>query len=53
MKTASLSLEHLVRPPLTDIENAPALFMFHGYGSNEDDLFSFAPELPQEFFIIS
>ena len=27
--------------------------MFHGYGSNEEDLFSFAPELPEELFIIS
>lgn len=27
--------------------------MFHGYGSNEEDLFSFAPELPKELCIIS
>ena len=27
--------------------------MFHGYGSDENDLFSFAPELPEELFIIS
>ncbi len=27
--------------------------MFHGYGSNEDDLFSFAAELPDELFVIS
>ncbi|EAR00266.1 serine esterase [Maribacter sp. HTCC2170] len=27
--------------------------MFHGYGSNEEDLFSFAPELQAEFCIIS
>lgn len=31
----------------------PVLFMFHGYGSNEEDLFSFAPELPKELCIIS
>lgn len=29
------------------------IFLFHGYGSNEEDLFSFASELPAEFFIIS
>ncbi len=27
--------------------------MFHGYGSNEEDLFSFAPELPKELCVIS
>lgn len=27
--------------------------MFHGYGSDEEDLFSFAPELPKELCIIS
>jgi len=27
--------------------------MFHGYGSNEEDLFSFAPELPGELMVIS
>lgn len=27
--------------------------MLHGYGSNESDLFSFAEDLPGEFFIIS
>ena len=27
--------------------------MLHGYGSNEADLFSFADELPEEYFIIS
>ncbi len=27
--------------------------MFHGYGSNEEDLFSFASELPEELEVIS
>ncbi len=27
--------------------------MLHGYGSNEEDLFSFAQELPDELLIIS
>ncbi len=27
--------------------------MFHGYGSNEEDLFSFAPELPEKLCVIS
>lgn len=27
--------------------------MFHGYGSNEEDLFSFASELPEELLVLS
>lgn len=34
-------------------DKPPALFLFHGYGSDEEDLFSFAPELPKNLFIIS
>ena len=53
MELKPLSLEHLIRPSNTKKENAPVLFMLHGYGSNEEDLFSFASELPEELFIIS
>lgn len=34
-------------------ENAPLLIMCHGYGSDENDLFSFTSELPEELFVIS
>ncbi|PTM04131.1 MAG: phospholipase [Bacteroidetes bacterium] len=47
-----LSLHHICRPSSLK-ENAPALIMLHGYGSDENDLFSFASELPKEIFIIS
>ena len=47
-----LSLYHITRPS-TLKENAPLLIMLHGYGSDENDLFSFASELPEELFIIS
>ncbi|MCM4152302.1 phospholipase [Arenibacter sp. N53] len=53
MTTAPLSLEHLIRPSNITSGKPPVLFMFHGYGSNEEDLFSFAPELPNELCIIS
>lgn len=53
MSTQPLSLYHLVRKPKTSVEKAPLLIMLHGYGSNEEDLFSFAEELPDELFIIS
>ncbi|KAB1067100.1 phospholipase [Tamlana haliotis] len=52
MTNTSLSLEHLVRKSSLT-ENAPLLIMMHGYGSDENDLFSFATELPEELFIIS
>ncbi len=44
-------LEYLVRE--STIENPPLLILLHGYGSNEQDLFSFAAELPKELLIIS
>ncbi|MCM4166186.1 phospholipase [Arenibacter sp. H213] len=53
MTTAPLSLEHLIRPSDQTSGKPPVLFMFHGYGSNEEDLFSFAPELPKDLCIIS
>lgn len=46
------SLFHITRPSSLK-ENAPLLIMLHGYGSDENDLFSFASELPKELFIIS
>ncbi len=42
-----------IKRPSTLSENAPLLIMCHGYGSDENDLFSFASELPEELFIIS
>ena len=48
-----LSLEYVVREPKTTSENPPLLILLHGYGSNEQDLFSFASELPDELLIIS
>lgn len=32
---------------------APVIFMLHGYGSDENDLFSFAGELPDKYTVIS
>lgn len=48
----SFSIEHITRPSILK-ENAPVLILLHGYGSDENDLFSFATELPEELFIIS
>ncbi|GAB4156294.1 MAG: alpha/beta fold hydrolase [Winogradskyella sp.] len=46
------SLNYIKKPSILK-ENAPLLIMCHGYGSDENDLFSFASELPEELFIIS
>jgi len=53
MTTKNLSLHHLIRPPKNNQSKAPLMIMLHGYGSDENDLFSFATELPEELFIIS
>ncbi len=53
MTTAPLSLHYLIRPSSLQNAKPPAIFLFHGYGSNEEDLFSFAPELPEELCVIS
>ena len=52
MINTSLSLQHIIRES-TLTENAPLLILLHGYGSDENDLFSFANELPEDLFIIS
>ncbi|AZQ44502.1 alpha/beta hydrolase [Nonlabens ponticola] len=46
-----LSLQYRLRP--SSIENPPLLLLVHGYGSNEDDLFSFAPYMTDELLIVS
>lgn len=49
----SLSLYHLVREPKVKLEKNPLLLLLHGYGSNEEDLFSFATELPDHCYVVS
>lgn len=49
----SFSLYHLVREPKVKSDKNPLLLLLHGYGSNEEDLFSFASELPEEYYVIS
>lgn len=53
MSYNNLSLFHLTRPAKDTTKKAPLLLLLHGYGSNEEDLFSFASELPEEYFIVS
>ncbi|MGH2664425.1 alpha/beta hydrolase [Flavobacterium sp.] len=48
-----MTLYHLVREPKIKLSKNPVLLLLHGYGSNEEDLFSFASELPEEYYVIS
>ncbi|GGE30250.1 alpha/beta hydrolase [Psychroflexus planctonicus] len=52
MTTKDLSLTHNIRPSSLT-EKAPLLLLLHGYGSDENDLFSFASELPKEYIVVS
>ena len=48
-----LALEYLIREPKVKADKNPLILLLHGYGSNEQDLFSFASELPEEYYVIS
>ena len=48
-----LSLKYIVREPNRKTKNTSLLILAHGYGSNEEDLFSFATELPEDLIIVS
>lgn len=48
-----MSLQYLIREPKIKLDKNPLLLLLHGYGSNEEDLFSFASELPEEYFVVS
>jgi phospholipase/carboxylesterase len=46
-------LKHLIKHPANKSTKPKILFMLHGYGSNETDLFSFSDILPDDLLIIS
>lgn len=48
-----MQLHYLVREPHDKQTTNPVLILLHGYGSNEQDLFSFASELPGDYYVIS
>lgn len=48
-----MNLNYIVREPENITSNTPILFMLHGYGSNEQDLFSFRENLPEDWIIVS
>lgn len=48
-----MELKYLIREPQVIGENRQMLLLFHGYGSNEEDLFSFTPALPEKWIVVS
>lgn len=54
MSDQSLSLFHHVAPSKSGLgAKPPLLLLLHGYGANEDDLFSLAPYLDERFLVVS
>ncbi|WP_034258483.1 alpha/beta hydrolase [Altibacter lentus] len=53
MLKKELPLQHNYRAPKEGVDMAPAIILLHGFGSDENDLFSFASELPETHHIIS
>ena len=49
----NISFDYSVKESLTFDKNNKVIIMFHGYGSNKDDLFSFAKFMNPNFLIIS
>ena len=50
---SKLPFFHLVRKSNLKNDKSPLLLMIHGYGSNEQDLFSFSRAIPENFTIVS
>ena len=48
-----MDLDFLIRRSKNTNQKAASIFMFHGYGSNKEDLFSLEQYLPQSLTIIS
>lgn len=53
VKAAEPLLHYVAREPKVKTAKTPVIFLLHGIGSNENDLFSFADQLPGKFLVIS
>jgi len=51
--SSAIILDYRVRKPMIMASNPSVLFLLHGYGSHEEDLFSFANYLPDDYLVIS
>ncbi|KQR93349.1 phospholipase [Chryseobacterium sp. Leaf180] len=48
-----MNLDYIVREPEHITPQTNILFMLHGYGSNEQDLFAFREDLPKDWILVS
>ena len=48
-----MKLKYKIKEPKIILDKNPLLLLLHGYGSNEEDLFSFASDLPDTYFVVS
>lgn len=46
-------LYYVAKAPEKATANAPAIILLHGYGSNENDLFGLASQLPGNYYVFS
>jgi phospholipase/carboxylesterase len=53
IKTPELPLSFLHRPAAAGVAGAWLLVLLHGVGSNEQDLFGLAPQVPPQFHVVS
>lgn len=53
MTSPSIPLQYKIKHSSSPKEKKPCLILLHGYGSNEDDLFSFAQHLPNQYTVLS
>ena len=52
-KYSKMKLNYITKKPNKITIETPILILLHGYGSNEEDLFSFCPDLPEDWLIVS
>lgn len=46
-------LSYVAKAPEKLSKNDPAIIFLHGYGSNENDLFALAPQMPGNYYVFS
>ena len=46
-------LQYLVRQPKIKTDKIPLIILLHGVEGNEEDLFSFANQLPDNFLVLN
>lgn len=48
-----MSLQYLLREPKVKSQHPPLIILLHGVGSNMEDMFSFANQLPDKYLVVS